>query len=295
MGCRLIASMRTAARQAMTVLALLMAIAPGIAGAIDQPGETVTIALPDGTLLRAHWFPLAGAGARPAVIALHGCGGLYRRDGKTLSERYPEYVERFHRAGYHVLLPDSFGSRGSGAICATPATDRKIKVDTRRGDVAAAVNWIAARPEVDARRIALLGWSNGASTTLAAVNRARAGSAAPLAAAVVLYPGCRDFLRQPFSLGEPMLMLLGADDDWTPPASCLALADRIRARQPGVDLTVRVYEGSVHGFDSAGPVRFWKDIPNGKDPTGVHVGGNPQARTAALAEIDAFLKRTLGP
>ncbi|MGH6623388.1 MAG: dienelactone hydrolase family protein, partial [Burkholderiaceae bacterium] len=167
-------------------------------------------------------------------------------------------------------------------------------VETRRGDVAAAVNWIAARSEVDNRRIALLGWSNGASTTLAAVNRARAGSATPLAAAVVLYPGCRDFLRQPFSLGEPLLMLLGADDDWTPPASCLALADRIRARQPGADLTVRTYEGSVHGFDGARPVRFWKDIPNGKDAAGVHVGGNPQARASALAEIDAFLKRTLG-
>lgn len=258
------------------------------------PAALVNITLPDGTALRAHWFPLTGDSPRPAVVALHGCGGLYKRDGATLDDRYPEYVERFHRAGYHVLLPDSLGSRGVRSLCATPSAERTIKVDMRRGDAVAAVQWIAERPEVDARRIALLGWSNGASTTLAAVNTVRAGSATPLAAAVVLYPGCKAFLRQPFTIGEPMLMLLGADDDWTPPAPCLKLGEQIRSRQPTADVTVRLYEGSVHGFDSARPVRFWKGIPNGTDPAGVHVGGNPQARAAALAEIDLFLGRTLG-
>jgi dienelactone hydrolase len=114
-----------------------------------------------------------------------------------------------------------------------------------------------------------------------------------LAAAVVLYPACRDFLRRTFAIGEPLLMLLGAKDDWTPPGPCLELAEATRAKQPGTEFEMRVYEDSAHGFDSARPVRFWKGIPNGTDPVGVHVGGNPAARAAAFTEIDTFLRRHL--
>lgn len=281
--------MKATVKDNAAAVLLVLALLPTFAGA-----EVVTIALTDGTALRAHWFPAKSASPRPAVVALHGCGGLYKRDGATLDERYPDYIERFHRAGYHVLLPDSLRSRGVRSLCTTPSAERSVKIDTRRGDAAAAVQWAAARPEVDARRIALFGWSHGASTTLAAINTERTGSAAPLAAAVVLYPGCTAFLRRSFTLREPLLMLLAADDDWTPPGPCVKLAESIRARQPSADLTLRVYEESVHGFDSARPVRFRKDVPNGEDPAGVHVGGNPKARAAALAEIEAFLARFLG-
>jgi len=271
------------------VLALAVA-APGTGTA-----ESVTVPLPDGTSLRAYWFAAAATAPRPAVIALHGCGGLYERDGRTLGARYQEYVERFQKAGYHVVLPDSLGSRGVRSLCATPGAERTVRVDTRRGDALATLRWAAARPEVDPARIALLGWSNGASTTLAAINTARAGAGAvpPLAAAVVLYPGCRDVLRRPFAPAAPLLMLLGANDDWTPPGPCLELAQATEARLPGTPFTVRVYADSLHGFDSTRPVRFWSGIPNGTDAGGVHVGGNPAARAAALAEIDAFLRRHL--
>lgn len=273
--------------------------------------ELVNVPLPDGTNLRAYWFTAAATSApRPVVIALHGCGGLYERDGSTLGARYQEYVERFQKAGYHVVLPDSLGWRGVRSLCATPGAKRTVRIDTRRGDVLATLRWVVARPEVDPARIALLGWSNGATTTLATVNTAitaraaitaitaktGAGSGAlpALAAAVVLYPGCKDILRKPFVPGAPLLMLLGAKDDWTPPGPCLELAQATVARQPGAEFTVRVYADSVHGFDSTKPVRFWKNIPNGTDAGGVHVGGNPVARDAALAEIDAFLRRHLG-
>ena len=284
-----------AGRAAPVVVAALLvcALIPPAARA-----ERVEFANAEGTVLAAHWLPAAGVGPRPAIVALHGCGGLYRRDGRTLEARYTDYAARFAAAGYHLLLPDSFGSRGSGPICTTRDGERTITVETRRADAVAAVRWLAARPEVDAHRIVVLGWSHGAMTTLVAINSARAGAARPgasipLAGAVAFYPGCRALLREDFALDAPLLMLLGEKDDWTPPKRCVELTERTRARQPAADFTVRLYPDSHHGFDGTAPVRFRRDVPNGVSPQGVHTGGNPLTREQALAELDLFLKRIL--
>ena len=49
--------------------------------------------------LVAHWYPLPGAAPKPAVLALHGCGGLYQRDGTTLDARYPAYRQLLAELG----------------------------------------------------------------------------------------------------------------------------------------------------------------------------------------------------
>jgi dienelactone hydrolase len=271
-------------------VAALLAIAAPLARA-----ERVQIAAPDGTTLTAHWMPRPEGGVGPAVLALHGCGGLFERTGTAFDPRYPDYVARLHRAGFHVLLPDSFGSRGSGSICSVPNGKRTITVETRRGDAIAAVDWLAKHPDVDPRRIVMLGWSHGAATALSALNSARPSYARNVAAAVVFYPGCSAFLKEPFRLQAPMLMLLGERDDWTPPVRCTELAERTWKAEPAVELDVHLYSDSYHGFDSTQPVRFRKDVPNGVNRSGVHSGGNPTARAAALTEIDAFLASRLGP
>jgi dienelactone hydrolase len=265
--------------------------------ALPSPAETrMPLPLADGSQIGAHWYPLplqAGGAARPAVVALHGCGGLWRSaadTGQRFEARYPEYIARLHAAGFHVLLPDSFSARGSGSICMQKDVERSIKVETRRADVAAAVAWLAAQPSVDAQRIVVLGWSHGGSTTLASIDAGRAGAAQPVAAAVVFYPGCSAWRRAPYTLRQPLLMLLGAADDWTPPAPCEQLAERLR-REQGADITLRAYADSYHGFDSTAPLRFRAGVPNGTQAGGVHQGGNPQARAAAFAELDAFLAR----
>lgn len=251
--------------------------------------EEVRFAGGDGALLAAHWLPAAVDGPRPAIVALHGCGGLYRRDGRTLAARYTDYAERLHRAGYHVLLPDSFGSRGSGPICTIRSGERTIGAATRRADALAAVQWLARQPDVDARRIVLLGWSHGGSAVLNAVNDAAPGGAAAVASAVAFYPGCSALLKQAFRLQTPLLLLLGANDDWTPPAPCERLVERTRRAQPAAAITLRVYADSYHGFDGTAPLRLRSDVPNGVDRAGVHQGGNPTARAAALQELERFL------
>jgi dienelactone hydrolase len=228
------------------------------------------------------------------VVALHGCSGLFDRTGTTFDPRYPDYVARLHQAGFHVLLPDSFGSRGSSSICTVPNDKRSITVETRRGDALAAVDWLASRPDVDARSIVMLGWSHGATTTLSAMNAARPTHARNVAAAIVLYPGCASFLKAPFRLERPTLMLLGEQDDWTPPEPCSRLVELARQAQPGLEIDVHLYSDSHHGFDSTQPVRFRPNVPNGASREGVHSGGNPATRAAALREIDAFLAARAG-
>ncbi|MDP3229916.1 MAG: prolyl oligopeptidase family serine peptidase [Acidovorax sp.] len=264
--------------------------------------QQVELGLASGTVLRAHWLPAAvtpgqtALPSRPAVLALHGCGGLYAKGG-ALSSRYRETAQTLHAAGYAVLMPDSFGSRGLRDVCQTRYSDRTVGVSDRVQDARVALAWLAAQPGVDARRIGVMGWSNGGTTTLNLLEQRRthprAGEPA-LAGAAVFYPGCGPLLkRQAVVEGVPLLMQLGALDDWTPAQPCVDWAATLKARA-GSDVTVHVYEGSYHGFDGAAPVRLRDDVPNGTSAGGVHQGGNPQARTQSLAALQSFWSRVLG-
>ncbi len=269
-------------------VAAALALAGGHAHAAEL--QRVELRAVGATPLQAWWWAPAAAADAPVVVALHGCGGLVNARGQ-LAERYLDYGQRLSRAGYAVLMPDSFGSRGLGSQCAVRYKNRSVDVGQRRGDVLQALGWLESAQGVGVARVALLGWSNGASTTLAVLDNAR-GTPPAVAGAAVFYPGCGPLQRQQAMLAPtPLLMQLGTDDDWTPPAPCVALAERLQKH--GRDVTLHVYPGSVHGFDGTAPVRVRADVPNGVHAHGVQQGGNPAAREASLAALDAFLARVL--
>lgn len=275
---------------------LCLALFWGAAGAHAAPAlQAVEIPLPSGVVLRAHWLAASGEGPRPAVLALHGCGGLYTKSG-ALSERFREMADRLHAAGYGVLLPDSFGSRGLRDVCQTRYRERAMNVAERAQDARGALVWLSMQPQVDAARIGVLGWSNGATTALNLLEQRRLEPAAgepPIAGTAVFYPGCGPLLQRQAQLERvPLLMQLGALDDWTAPGPCVDYAHQLQA-QAGSDVTLHVYANSYHGFDSNAPVRVRADVPNGVSAQGVHQGGNPQARTQSLAALDAFWSRVL--
>lgn len=264
--------------------------------------QRVKLPLPSGIVLQAHWLPApqsaasAQPSAKPAVLALHGCGGLYTKGG-ALSSRYRETAETLHAAGYAVLMPDSFGSRGLRDVCQTRYSDRTLNVNDRVQDARAALVWLAAQPGVDAQRIGVMGWSNGGTTTLNLLVQRHTHpqeGEPPLAGAAVFYPGCGPLLKhQAVADSVPLLMQLGALDDWTLAQPCVDWATSLKARARS-DVTVHVYEGSYHGFDGSAPVRLRGDVPNGTSVQGVHQGGNPQARTQSLTALQSFWSRVLG-
>ena len=62
----------------------LAALLAGLASAAPALAEMHEIALPtrDGLELRAMLAKPEGAGPFPAIVALHGCGGLWAKSGK---------------------------------------------------------------------------------------------------------------------------------------------------------------------------------------------------------------------
>jgi dienelactone hydrolase len=251
--------------------------------------------------LKAFWFPAeettpsgnaanatAAASAQPAVVLLHGCSGLYGRDGR-LAARYDDYLAQLRSLGMHALVVDSLGARGEKEICTQKVGERRVTQAHRRQDTLAALAWLSAQPGVDAGRLGLLGWSHGGSAVLAATNENHAEvrrATARAAFAAAFYPGCAAELKQGYASGARLLMLLGGSDDWTPPQPCVELAKAAVGAAPQVE----VYPGAFHGFDSTAALRVRKDVPNGVNPgQGVTVGGDREAREKSLQHLKEFL------
>jgi dienelactone hydrolase len=215
---------------------------------------------------------------------LHGCSGTLRADGTPVA-RVPDWTQRWLAAGYAVLWPDSYGSRGLGAQCTV--TSRTINPAGRAFDAMAAVDWVITQAAFDAKRIALVGWSNGAGTALRAVSTTMPPPTVEVRAAIVFYPGCRPIVegRNPWNARVPVTILMGGADDWTPPAPCRNLATRTGVRYIE-------YPGAFHDFDAPNsPIRVRRDLAFTADGSGrAHVGTDPAARAAAIIEVMATLK-----
>ncbi len=80
--------------------------------------------------LRLYWSPAASPSA-PTIIALHGCGGLFDSRGR-MQGRETAFIRRANDAGHHVLLVDSFTTRGEREICTTPVNRRLHRSGDRR-------------------------------------------------------------------------------------------------------------------------------------------------------------------
>lgn len=283
-------------------MALFSAWAVKAQGAIELPG-------PGGVQLRAWHYKPSGdmQSPKPVVIALHGCGGLYATAGVRkgqLNARHHAMGEMLASQGYHAVFPDSFGSRGIEGICsATQRLKNGIRVGTeeRRADTLAALAWVRTQPWADAYgnrqgdRIALLGWSHGGITALAATDKnhpAVAAAGLPFRAVIAFYPGCVDAARSGYRPNAPLTLLLGADDDWTLPEPCIELGERLKSK--GDAVRVKVYSGAVHGFDTPiSGMRTFSDIPS-RSPAragqGVKSGQNPAAWEDSWGLVREILK-----
>src|SRR5262249_4862874 len=268
-----------------------IAAAAALACASSAAAEPVTFP-GDGVTLSAQLFKPQGAGPFPAVVALHGCDGLFARDG-ALSPRHADWAARLGAAGFIVLLPDSFGSRGLGPQCRV--REREARPSRERvADALAAKAFLQGREDVKAQAISLLGWSNGGSSVLYAVEPRRAGKDGKpdFAAAVAFYPGC----RVPGESGRwrsrlRLLVLIGGADDWTPAAPCEALV--AAARADGDDVSIVGYPGAYHAFDHPDlPGRVVRGLAyTGNGSGAAHTGTDPAAREDALKRVPAFLAR----
>jgi dienelactone hydrolase len=200
-----------------------------------------------------------------------------------------------------ALVVDSWRPRGLTEAC-TPGEE--LLNTARFDDAIGALRWLHGRPYVDRQRVGIIGWSNGGVFAMAAVNgptfeRTRnRGVQIPepgFRAAVGVYPGGCFSLVNERSV-RPLLLLIGADDDWTLASECVELAEAQRAK--GADVTLVVYPGAVHYFDVKGQPRAWiADVENRNRPNkccGATVGYDAAADADAHRRVADFFGRHLG-
>lgn len=264
-------------RKLLVALILLSLCGPARA---QTAFEAVQIPTSGGVMLQAKLYLPQGTPVAPAIVALHGCGGAYGR-------RDRQWRDLLVGRGHIMLFPDSFGSRGLGSQCRN-AHRTVTSFVVRRQDAIDSARWLAARPETPKGGVALLGWSDGGSTVVAAGHLAPDLPPGLIRGSVGFYAGCAAGLRtKGWTPAGRMLLLMGAADDWVSAAVCEKLATRVAPPA----LTVVSYPGAYHDFDVPGGVRVMQNIPTSQNPDkSVHVGTDEPARADALARVPAFLE-----
>ena len=268
---------------ALSMLALAITAAP------DAQAQTrVTFPSADGktTLVGYLFQPAAHQGRAPAVVMMHGRAGAYSSrangtyDAATLSKRHRAWGELWAQQGYVALLVDGFGPRGYPAGFARHSYDSRPEelneVTVRPRDAYGALAWLRTRADVDGARIALQGWSNGGSATLAAM---AAGSG--FAAGLAFYPACG--LKGAFAAGyrpyAPVHVFVGTADEEISPKRCQTFVAASRAQ--GGDIAITLYPGATHGFDDPSTKRQ-------------RVEANAKATEDAVAKATQFFASRLG-
>ena len=251
---------------------LVLLVLTGCAQGISIPDQTIQGSrIPDRPLSADLMVP-SGPGPFPAVILLHGCGGI----GPGIWD----WARRLNGWGYAALVLDSFSARDVTTVCG-PDKQRLVTPQDRAADVLSAALYLRTLSNIDGDRIAVLGQSHGGRTA-AVITERRYQQLYPnlLKASVDYYGGCGS--AQVHGT-VPLLALAGEADNWGNPAmSCRALSDGLTSAQP---FEVYTYPHVVHGFDNS-ETRSQQTLghPQGYDAT---------AAADSYARVHAFLDRWL--
>jgi dienelactone hydrolase len=218
-----------------------------------------------GEAIQGYLTKPKGAGPFPAVVLLHTCLGL-PANRRSIADALAGW-------GYVALFVDDFTTRGLKETCA---------VDFPEGvaDAHGALAFLARQSFVDAKRIAAVGFSQGADTALKVAAAPAADGAGAFKAAAAFYPPCAN--EADATLAIPTLILVGASDDVTPAADCR----RLMAGQPGSLVKLVVYPGARHGFDLP-------EFGAGTQVLGMTLAYDRLAAEKSRAELRDFLNRRL--
>ncbi|MBU7589809.1 MAG: dienelactone hydrolase family protein [Sphingopyxis terrae] len=257
--------------------------------------EAVEFPSRDGkTMIKGYVFKADNAPAQsPAVVMMHGRAGAYsslakgKYDAATLASRHRAWGRLLARSGYVALMVDDFGPLGyPTGFRAGTYKDRPAEVNEvtyRPLHAYGALRYLQQRADVAGTRVALLGWSNGASATLAAMADDKPGDMRRIGfrVGIALYPGCglkRRFDKQGYRPYAPVRVFIGTADEEVSPASCEKLV--ARSRDKGGDITLTSFKGATHGYDTPTESRQ-------------SVAANAAAKSATESDVLAFLAKNL--
>jgi dienelactone hydrolase len=250
------------------------------------------------TALDGYFFRPAGEGRHPAVVFMHGCGGLFDRMIGSIEPGERDWAAELTRRGYVVLMVDSFAPRNEGEQCSPRSSDPELYYRKRPRDAYGALLFLQTQPFVRPDRVGVIGWSQGGGAVLFAIGAQSFGRPAQLPqgdfrAAVAFYPSSCDAQRQQASWTSaiPLLVLVGAADVLHPTVPCKYFLDGAAAH--GAKIEMQIYPGAYHHFDWPNLPRH--ELPNLRNAAGAVpiYGTDPAARQDAFSRVPAFLGRYL--
>jgi dienelactone hydrolase len=235
----------TAAVEELTILSFTPATGP------DLP---VTPLVVDGKLTVTSkpleipgelYLPKQAAQPMPAVILIHGSGGL-GFEGPHLRD----WAGLLNSWGVAALIIDTYRPRG---VNETVSDQDRVSYFAQVADAFAALNRLGADPRIDRNRIGIMGFSRGSiivnDTAFETVRQGFGGGNMRFAAHIALYSPCNIALVDRATDKAPMLFLHGEADSFTPVEPCRDYAKLFE--RLGNSITFVSYPGALHGFDSA--------------------------------------------
>lgn len=187
-------------------------------------------------------IPQSGANRMPAVVFLHGSGGV----GRTVVD----WEQELNALGLATFVLDAFTGRGLVAIGANQGLLGRLAMTY---DAYRVLEMLEKHPRIDSQRIALMGFSRGGQSALyASIKRFQRlhgpASGRDFAAYIPFYATCNTKFMQDDELSpNPIRMYHGTADNFAPVGPCREYVARLRGR---ANLVLTEYPGVHHGFDN---------------------------------------------
>jgi dienelactone hydrolase len=202
-------------------------------------------------------IPRRGTDRLPAVVLLHGSGGV--------SGFIDDWAREINTLGVATFTVDSFTGRG---IVNTAADQDQLSRLAMILDGYRALELLSKHPRIDSGRVVVMGFSRGgaaahwsAQTRFLAMYGPEGG--VQFAGYIALYPWCDHFFLGWLDVvNKPIRIFHGAADDYIPVATCRSYVAQLQ--KAGKDVSLTEYQNASHVFD-------WPDL---KDPLKL-----PQAQT----------------
>ena len=235
--------------------------------------ETLTYQA-DGLTMRSQLFFEPASGKRAGVLVFPEAFGL---GGHAISR-----AERLAAMGYVALACDLHGD--GRVIDGLEEAIGLLKPlfeapDRTRARAGGGLQALVARPEVDAGRVASIGFCFGGTMSL---ELARAG--ADLKAVVGFHSGLGSAAKATHGVVKPrVLVCIGADDPMIPPDQRAAFETEMR--EAGADWQMHLYGGTVHSFTNTEAAK--RNMPDA-------IRYNPVADAESWAAMQALFADTLG-
>jgi dienelactone hydrolase len=193
------------------------------------------------------YLPPKASGPVPAMVLMHGSGGLQGPTGTNIRK----WASTFAGWGVAALVVDVFGPRG---IKETGTNQGQLSAWADVADSLAALKVLSADPRIDKNRIGVVGWSRGGGTAfktaLETVRKSVITDDVKFALHVTFYGDATVQYRDRATDKSPMLFLHGEADNYVVIGPTREFADW--AQSQGNPVSFISYPKTYHDFDVQG-------------------------------------------